>query len=186
LAASDPTDADLGPSILAARACAHRLYDGVSTPHRSCGIAIAETFGRATAPYQALRRGGITGHGECGAIVAGRLVLGELLGDPDPTGPVTPALREAMDRYDAAWRARIDTLSEVAEVRPDGPLSRDITCARLTGVFPIFRSPERHAMCTSLATEAATAVAEALVYVGAPVPVGSDRPEAPEGSELAW
>ncbi|MEZ4460070.1 MAG: hypothetical protein R3E66_10145 [bacterium] len=61
---------------------ARELYDGVQVRHRSCGIAIAETFGRATPAYQALRRGGITGCGECGAIKAGELVIGEILGIP--------------------------------------------------------------------------------------------------------
>lgn len=150
--------AALDERVAAARATAQVLYDGVATPHRSCGIAIAETFGRAPAAYQALRRGGITGQGECGAIVAGRLVLGELLGDPEPTGPVTPALRDAMERYDALWRQRIDR----GAAPGDG-----IVCNTLTGPFPIFRSPERHAFCTRLATEVATAVAEVLVASGA-------------------
>ena len=75
------------------------LYEGKLTPHRSCGIALAEAFGRATAPYQSLRKGGITGQGTCGAVVAGQLLLGEILGDPDPTGAVTPALRDAMTWY---------------------------------------------------------------------------------------
>ena len=78
------------------RAKALVLYDGVETPHRSCGIALAETFDRPTAAYQSLRRGGITGKGRCGAVVAGQLLLGELLGDPDPVGKVTPALKQAM------------------------------------------------------------------------------------------
>ena len=34
------------------------LYEGQKTPHRSCGIALAETFNVPTAPYQSLRRGG--------------------------------------------------------------------------------------------------------------------------------
>ena len=46
------------------------LYEGKQTPHRSCGIALAEAFDRGTAAYQALRRGGLTGEGQCGAIVA--------------------------------------------------------------------------------------------------------------------
>src|SRR5712691_10111029 len=89
--------------IHAARDKAFILYEGVRTPHRSCGIALAETFGLATPAYQALRRGGITGKGTCGAIRAGEQVLGELLGDPDPTGSVTAVLREAVIWYQSAW-----------------------------------------------------------------------------------
>src|SRR3982750_511947 len=80
----------------AARRVAFTLYEGVRTPHRSCGIALAETFNVPSRPYQALRKGGITGKGDCGAIRAGEQVLGELLGDPDPTGQVTPGLRAAV------------------------------------------------------------------------------------------
>ena len=94
--------------IAAAAERAHLLFEGTEVVHRSCGITIAETFGRATAPYQALRRGGITGCGECGAIRAGELVLGELLGDPDPTGTVTPALRTAAFRYRELWQQAVD------------------------------------------------------------------------------
>jgi hypothetical protein len=143
--------------VEAVREKAHDLYEGVVTPHRSCGIAIAETFDRATPAYQSLRRGGITGAGECGAIVAGRLVLGELLGDPDPRGQVTAELHEAMERYEVRWRARVDRGAAPGE---------DIICNTLTGPFPIFRSPERHAFCTALATEVATAVAEVLADMG--------------------
>src|SRR5499433_3879331 len=85
--------------IAAARDKAFVLYEGVRTPHRSCGIALAETFGLPTPAYQALRRGGITGEGACGAIRAGEQVLGELLGDPDPTGAVTAPLRAAITWY---------------------------------------------------------------------------------------
>src|SRR3954470_14734807 len=93
--------------IAAARDKAFVLYEGVRTPHRSCGIALAETFGLPTPAYQALRRGGITGEGSCGAIRAGEQVLGELLGDPSPTGAVTPALRDAITWYQRAWRTRL-------------------------------------------------------------------------------
>lgn len=148
--------------VAAARATCRALYDGVVTPHRSCGIALAETFGLPTAPYQALRRGGITGAGECGAIVAGRLVLGELLGDPDPTGAVTPALRAAMEDYERRWRARVD--------RGRAP-GVDVICDTLTGQFVTFGSRERHAFCTDLATEIATVVAEVLVAQGVPFEV---------------
>ncbi len=161
--ARQPLDAERKAAFVAAlRAKANALYDGVVTPHRSCGIAIAEAFGRPSQAYQALRRGGITGQGECGAIVAGRLVLGELLGDPDPTGQVTAELREAMERYEARWRERVD--------RGQAP-GEGIVCNTLVGPFPIFRSPERHAFCTALATEVATAVAEVLAEMGIEVEV---------------
>src|ERR1041385_8889865 len=94
--------------VAAARRKAFLLYEGKVTPHRSCGIALAETFGLPTRPYQSLRRGGITGEGECGAIKAGELILGELLGDPSPTGPPTPVLREAARVYREEWMRRVD------------------------------------------------------------------------------
>lgn len=145
-----------------AREKARVLYDGVLTPHRSCGIALAETFGRATAPYQSLRRGGILGTGECGAIVAGRLLLGELLGDPDPTGMVTPTLRAAMQDFELLWRQRVSRGAAPGD---------SIVCNTLTGQFADFKSPERHAFCTDIATEVATVVAEVLVKHGVQPPV---------------
>src|ERR1700689_4091414 len=93
---------DEAAATAAARAKAFVPYEGVRTPHRSCGIALAETFGLPTRAYQSLRRGGITGKGACGAIRAGEQVLGELLGDPDPTGQVTPELRAAVAWYQHA------------------------------------------------------------------------------------
>src|SRR3954453_5672064 len=93
--------------IARARDKAFVLYEGVRVPHRSCGIALAETFALPTRPYQALRRGGITGKGACGAIRAGEHVLGELLGDPDPPGGVTAELRGAISWFQDAWLARI-------------------------------------------------------------------------------
>ena len=143
--------------VRVARDKARILYDGVLTPHRSCGVVLAETFGRATGAYQSLRRGGILGTGECGAIVAGRLVLGELLGDPDPTGPVTPVLRAAMVDFEARWRTRVDRGRAPGET---------IVCNTLTGQFAEFKSPERHRFCTDIATEVATTVAEVLLAQG--------------------
>jgi hypothetical protein len=137
--------------IDAARQKAHTLYEGRQVAHRSCGIALAETFGLPTRPYQSLRRGGITGAGDCGAIRAGELVLGELLGDPDPTGPVTDRLRAAMVWYQGACVARID--------RGGAP---DIVCNNLTRRFADFRGPDRLAFCTSIAAEVAAIAAEAL------------------------
>ena len=137
------------------RHVAHTLYDGVVTPHRSCGIAMAETFGRATPPYQALRRGGITGCGECGVLMGARMVLGELLGDPDPTGAVTPVLREAMEELDRGWPTRLDR--GAAE-------GSSMVCRTLTAPFgEDFRGPARHRFCTQLAADMAELVAEILI-----------------------
>ena len=135
------------------------LYDGKETPHRSCGIALAETYGRATAPYQALRRGGITGAGTCGAVVAGQLILGELLGDPDPTGPVTPALRAAMTAYQAEIARRLD--------RPS------LVCNDLVRPFGEFGSPARHTHCLDLATTVSEVLADVLVGAGVPLDLES-------------
>ena len=151
-AAHRPLDADEAAYITAARVKAHTLYEGVRTPHRSCGIALAETFGLPTRPYQALRRGGITGEGYCGAIRAGEIVLGELLGDPDPTGMVTEVLRAAITWYQGEVPRRIDR----------GP-SPDYICNHLTQPHGDFRGPARMAFCTSIAAEVAALTAEALM-----------------------
>ncbi|HVV88337.1 MAG TPA: hypothetical protein VHE35_35085 [Kofleriaceae bacterium] len=134
-----------------ARAKAFVLYEGVQVRHRSCGIAIAETFGVPTAPYQALRRGGITGTGTCGALRAGEQLLGELLGDPDPAGAVTPALRAAITWYQEA-AARVD--------RGGAP---DTVCNNLVRPHGDFAGPRRKAFCTSLAAQVAELAAEALL-----------------------
>ena len=73
------------------------------------GILLAFSYQPSpTTAYQSLRRGGITGCGTCGAVRAGEAVLGELLGDPDPTGSVTPALRDAIVWYQDQVAERID------------------------------------------------------------------------------
>ncbi|HVH99505.1 MAG TPA: C-GCAxxG-C-C family (seleno)protein [Enhygromyxa sp.] len=127
------------------------LYEGERTPHRSCGIALAEAFDRPTAAYQSLRRGGITGHGTCGAIVAGQLLLGEFLGDPDPRGSVTPALRAAMTRY----LARVD-----AEL--DRGASPSLICNDMTAPHGEFMGPARHRFCTAVVGQVAQLVDEIL------------------------
>lgn len=140
------------------------LYEGKQVKHRSCGIAIAETFDRPSGAYQALRKGGLTGDGPCGAILAGQLVLGELLGDPDPTGPATEPLKQAMARYRAEVAARL----------PAGDGGSRI-CNDLTARFPVFTSPERAGFCTDLAARVAEIVAEIAWDFGArvePSPVG--------------
>jgi len=144
--------------IEACRARAHALYEGVRTPHRSCGIAIAETFGVPSRSYQALRKGGITGDGPCGAIAAGTLLLGELLGDPDPTGPVTPLLRDAVTRYRASIAAKISG-------------APDDACNLRTAPFPEFLGPDRKRSCTDLAALVAATVAEVLWDAGRAAPL---------------
>ncbi len=149
--------------VAAARDTAFVLYEGTRTPHRSCGIALAETFGLATPAYQSLRRGGITGKGTCGAIRAGEQVLGELLGDPSPTGAVTPALREAVSWYQGAWQAKLFA----HQAAPD------VVCDSLVRPHGDFTGPARKAFCTNLAADIAALTAEALCRF-APV-----RPEIP-------
>jgi len=141
--------------IARAKGKANVLYEGKITPHRSCGIALAETFDLPTSPYQALRRGGITGHGRCGAVRAGEQILGQVLGDPSPTGAVTDALRNAMTWYQQRVPERID--------RRQSP---DYVCNNLTRQHGDFGGPERHAHCTSIAEQVAELTAEAIVRFG--------------------
>jgi hypothetical protein len=139
------------------------LYEGKDVPHHSCGIALAETFSLPTRPYQALRKGGITG-----AVMAGQLVLGELLGDPDPTGQVTPALREAMGQFLATVRARVNRGA-----------SATLVCNDLTGQFAEFGSGQRLSFCTDIVVTVAEAVAQVLAAHGRavdPTPVRFPAP----------
>ncbi len=138
--------------IDAARRKAHLLYEGKVTPHRSCGVCLAETFGLEWRPYQALRRGGITGEGSCGAIRAGEMILGDLLGPEGSTDAVTPQLAEAIRYYQARWK----------EIQNSEGWS-DTICNTLTSRFPDFTGPDRADFCTSLAETAAGLVAETLV-----------------------
>ena len=145
--------------VAAAGRKAHTLYEGRKVAHRSCGIALAETFGLPPSPYQALRKGGITGEGGCGAIKAGELVLGELLGDPNPTGPVTDELRRAAAHYRRLWDERVD--------RGPGGACGSIVCNDLTSVFEDFMGEPRQKFCTSIAATVAEIVAEILVRLDA-------------------
>ena len=151
--------------VAAARDKAFVLYEGVRTPHRSCGIALAETFGLPTPAYQALRKGGITGKGACGAIRAGEQIIGELLGDPSPTGMVTPELRSAVTWYQEAWHARMFGST------PRSPLGPDIVCDTLVRPHGEFMGPARKAFCTNLAADVAALTAEALCRFGSARPV---------------
>lgn len=155
--ATRPLDANEAQIVAAARDKAHTLYEGRVVPHRSCGIALAETFGLGTTAYQSLRRGGITGCGTCGSVRAGEMVLGELLGDPDPTGTVTDALRDAISWYQQQVPRRLDT--------NDAP---DLICNTLTRPLGDFRGPRRHGFCTSLTAEVAALAAEAAIRFSPP------------------
>lgn len=142
----------MADSIDSAGAKARTLSEGRVTPHRSCGICIAETFGQPTQAFQALRRGGLTGEGHCGAIVGGQLVLGILLGDPSPTGAVTPELRAAIPVYQRSWRARLGLGA-----------TDSIVCNDLTRPAGDFAGPQRAALCVGIVGAAAEAVQEALI-----------------------
>jgi hypothetical protein len=141
--------------IAAIREKARILYEGKQVPHRSCGMAIAETFDREPRPYQALRRGGITGVGHCGAVLAGQLVLGEIFGYPDPAAPTSIALRDAIVRYQA----------EVARRVPRGP-GGTIVCNDLVSPFPDFHAEPRALFCTALSAQVAEIVAEIVLDLG--------------------
>lgn len=136
----------------AARDKAFVLYEGKQVPHRSCGIALAETFSLPTPSYQSLRRGGITGEGYCGSIRAGEMVLGELLGDPDPTGAVTDDLRRAVNWYQRQVPLRLDPVH-----------SPDYVCNNLTRQHGEFMGDARKSFCTDLTAEIAALTAEALL-----------------------
>lgn len=148
-----------------ARRKAFLLYEGKQVPHRSCGIALAETFNLPTRPYQSLRKGGITGEGECGAIKAGELILGEYLGDPDPTGKVTPRLREALALYRQEWIRRVDRGPAAAGLAAEAG-GVNIICNHLTEPLGDFAGPERQQFCTNIAARVAEIVAEILVRFG--------------------
>jgi hypothetical protein len=146
------------------RSKALTLYEGTTTPHRSCGIALAEAFDRPTPAYQSLRRGGITGQGTCGAIVAGQLLLGEFLGDPDPTGKVTPQLRAAMQRYMDRVQTELDRGS-----------SPTLICNDMTAPHGDFMGETRHHFCTQVVAQVAQLVDETLREQGVEVkatPIG--------------
>ena len=83
--------------------------------------------------------------------MAGRLLLGELLGDPDPTGPVTDGLREAAVEYSRRVRDELDVGS-----------SPDHICNNMTAPHGDFRGAARHEFCTRVVAQVAQLVDETL------------------------
>jgi hypothetical protein len=138
--------------IEAARKRAETLYLGKEIPHHGCGAALAVTFDLPCRPYQALRRGGITGERFCGSIRGGEIVLGDLLGDPDPRGKVTASLRAAVEWYQAQVPSRFP--------RGDSP---DYICNNIVAQHGDFFGAERLGFCTGWTGEVAALTAEALL-----------------------
>jgi hypothetical protein len=150
--------------IAAARQKALALYEGKLVPHHSCGVCMALTFNLPAGPYQALRRGGVTGDGECGAIKGCELVIGQYFGDTDPAGPVSPKFRSAMAHFRSQWEKRAP-LGPGGRRRPDGTL--DIICNHLTGPQGDFAGENRHKFCLDLVATMAEILAETLLKFGA-------------------
>lgn len=90
--------------------------------------------------------------------MAGQLLLGEFLGDPSPTGAVTPALRSASEVYQ---RRVLDEVGRGA--------SADLICNSLTAPHGDFKGPARHAFCTNLVGHVAQLVDETLRAQGVEV-----------------
>jgi hypothetical protein len=134
---------------------ARRLYEGKECPHYSCGICLAVTFGCNPNSYKSLRKGGITGKGECGALKAGEMILGEYLGDPDPTGPITEELQTAVAEYRKAVHEKI---------APAGGAYS--SCSSLTGEFTDFTGEARKAFCAEIVTATVEILAGILAEYG--------------------
>lgn len=129
---------------------AHRLYEGVQVAHHSCGASIAVTFSSDPRPYQSLRRGGLSGNRFCGSIRGGELLLGEVLGDPSPSGSVTDELRSAMSWYQEEIPKRFPAKDD------------DYRCNSLTAPQGDFFGPLRKKFCTELTADVAALAGEAL------------------------
>lgn len=149
------TDEEKNQIVWSLREKARILYEGREVAHRSCGIALAEAFNLPTRPYQALRRGGISGEGFCGSVIAGQLILGEYLGYADPTAPVSLQLREAIALFNREMGRRLD--------RGGSP---SLVCSDLVKRFPIFHADERTDFCTGIVALVAEVVAQVLLHYG--------------------
>lgn len=152
--------------VEAARAKAEVLYIGEVTGHRSCGVAVAETFGCNPKPYATLRRGGLTGEHTCGAVRAGEMVLSEIFAPEDPAAPLPEALKAAIIEF-----------RELCHSRLASGLTGIFICNELVAPYGDFQQPERKAYCTSIAATVAATVAEVAIRNGYDVRV-SPLPEA--------
>ena len=90
--------------------------------------------------------------------MAGQLLLGELLGDPDPTGAVTQSLRKAIGDYQQRVESELDRGS-----------SPDLICNSMTAPHGDFKGPARHAFCTKVVAQVAQLVDETLRQHGVEV-----------------
>jgi hypothetical protein len=151
-AAARPLSPQEMARIQVARKRATKLYLGEEVPHHSCGAALAVTFGVSARPYQSLRRGGIHGDRFCGSIRGGEMLLGEILGDEDPTAPVTAELRDAMRWYQEQIPLRFD--------RGESP---DYVCNNLVRPLGNFMGNRRKSFCTDLSGEVAALTLEAIL-----------------------
>jgi hypothetical protein len=86
------------------------------------------------------------------------LLLGEFLGDPSPTGTVTPALREAVMDYESRVEGDLDR----------GP-SEDLVCNNMTAPHGDFGGARRHQFCTGVVAQVAQLVDESLRVHGVEV-----------------
>ncbi len=147
--------ADQQRVVESARQVAATLYTGQVVAHRSCGVAVAETFGCPVRPYHVLRRGGLTGERECGAVRAGELVLATLLGSDDPAAALPEALATAIAEYRRLCRERLGAGAAAQYV-----------CNDLTAAFADFQDPGRKQLCTTIAATVAATVAEVALAQG--------------------
>ena len=81
-------------------------------------------------------------------------MLGEILGDPDPTGKITDVLRQAAFLYRDLWRERLD-LGQPSNI-----------CNDIVAPLGDFHGPTRHGFCTNLAAEVAALACEVLLRTG--------------------
>lgn len=86
-------------------------------------------------------------------MMAGVLVLGELLGDPDPTGMPTAELRRAIPMYREKIKEKLD-------------LQVDSSCNARVAAQGDFGGTVRKRYCTELASLVAETVAEVLWELG--------------------